>query len=79
MTDWITGIVVYTGNDTKLMQNQQGPRYKQSKLEKEMNKSILHLGLMHIFVCLILCISTFTWYTSTGQSADYLEIATLDY
>lgn len=40
-TDWVIGIVVYSGNDTKLMQNQCESRFKQSKVEKENNHTVV--------------------------------------
>lgn len=73
-TQWITGIVVYTGNDTKLMQNQQSARYKYSKLEKEMNKSVLFLVIMHACICLFLAVATHMWSKSVGVHASYIEI-----
>jgi hypothetical protein len=33
----ITGIVIYSGKDTKLLQNQNKSRYKQTKVELETN------------------------------------------
>ncbi len=35
--DGILGVVVYSGKDTKLLQNQNKSRYKQSKVELQTN------------------------------------------
>lgn len=40
-TEFIYGIVVYTGHHTKVMMNSAKPRRKISDLEDYMNKSIL--------------------------------------
>lgn len=40
-TDWIIGVVAYTGLDTKIMKNAEDPQTKQSNVEKIMNKIIL--------------------------------------
>lgn len=45
-TDWVLGIVVNTGRDTKLMQNVKPKPPKNSKLERETNR--------HYFMCLLL-------------------------
>lgn len=37
-TEWIYGIVVYTGHDTKIMKNSSNSRSKQSKIEIKTNK-----------------------------------------
>eukprot|EP00794_Sanderia_malayensis_P007449 gene7449-8271_t len=50
-TDSIEGLVVYAGHDTKAMLNNSGPRYKRSKLEKDINKDVLAC----VFLLMILC------------------------
>ena len=40
-TDHILGIVVFTGHDTKVMQNTEKALYKFSHLEKQMNRAII--------------------------------------
>ena len=40
-TEWVYGIVVFTGHDTKVMRNSAPAIYKFSKLEKMMNTSIV--------------------------------------
>lgn len=51
-TEWIYGIVVFTGHDTKVMKNSAPAIYKFSKLEKMMNKSIVVvLALQFALAC----------------------------
>jgi magnesium-transporting ATPase (P-type) len=40
-TEFIYGIVVFTGHDTKVMKNQEKAWYKFSHLEKQMNTFIM--------------------------------------
>lgn len=40
-TDFIEGLVVYAGHETKSMLNNSGPRYKRSKLEQQMNIDVI--------------------------------------
>ena len=40
-TEWVYGIVVYSGHDTRIMRNQSKTRSKFSKLEMQTNKQII--------------------------------------
>ena len=40
-TDFVEGIVVYAGHESKAMLNNGGPRYKRSKLERQVTFSLL--------------------------------------
>jgi len=53
-TNWIIGIVVYTGMSNKIILNSKKPRLKMSKVEKSLN---LYLSLVFIFliVCCSIC------------------------
>jgi len=63
-TDYVEGIVVYAGHETKAMLNNNGPRYKRSKLERRMNKDVLYCVAMLIVMCLTGAIGNGIW---TGQ------------
>ncbi|XP_067122941.1 phospholipid-transporting ATPase VA isoform X2 [Centruroides vittatus] len=63
-TDFIEGIVLYTGHETKAMLNNGGPRYKRSKLEKLMNKHILGCIGILVVLCLIGAIGYGLWINS---------------
>jgi magnesium-transporting ATPase (P-type) len=40
-TEWIIGVVVYTGPDTKIMMNAEKSKVKMSEIEHRMNTYIL--------------------------------------
>ena len=44
-TDWIIGMVVYAGLDTKLLRNMGKNKYKQTHIEKRLNKVVVFLIL----------------------------------
>lgn len=46
-TEWVVGIVVFTGRESKVMMNASSARMKRSKLERGLN-----LKLVSVFVCL---------------------------
>ncbi|XP_017779873.1 PREDICTED: probable phospholipid-transporting ATPase VD isoform X2 [Nicrophorus vespilloides] len=60
-TDYVEGIVVYAGHETKAMLNNGGPRYKRSSLEKQMNQDVLWCVLILIFLCVIGAIGCKLW------------------
>ncbi|CAK8534347.1 unnamed protein product [Lathyrus sativus] len=52
-TDFIYGVVIFTGHDTKVMQNSMDPPSKRSKVEKRMDKIIYFLFLVLFFISFI--------------------------
>ena len=52
-TEWIIGIVVYTGHDCKLMKNAKEPVTKYSSVEKLMNNSLVIIFIFQAILCLI--------------------------
>ncbi|XP_050308196.1 phospholipid-transporting ATPase VA isoform X2 [Anthonomus grandis grandis] len=60
-TDFIEGIVVYAGHETKALLNNGGPRYKRSSLERQMNQDVLWCVLILIFLCVVGAIGCKLW------------------
>lgn len=60
-TDWVVGIVVYTGTETKLMQNQTTQRFKQSKLENENNFQVILMLLFLLISSFVLAACAMVW------------------
>jgi hypothetical protein len=44
-TEWIVGICIYSGEETKIMMNSQKGRVKMSHLEGVMNKLVIYIIL----------------------------------
>lgn len=55
-TTWAIAAVVYTGKDTKLMQNYGLSRFKQSRIEKVVNLIIIYLVVMQAILCLVMSV-----------------------
>ena len=51
-TNWIIGIVVYTGMNNKIILNSRKPRLKMSKVEKSLNYYLLFIFLILILCCI---------------------------
>jgi magnesium-transporting ATPase (P-type) len=71
-TEWILGFVVFTGEDTKLMQNSQKSRFKQSKMEIKMNRLIIYIVIVQACLCIIIAVVGSIWYKENDAENDYL-------
>ncbi|XP_060728184.1 probable phospholipid-transporting ATPase VD isoform X1 [Tachysurus vachellii] len=60
-TETVIGIVVYAGHETKAMQNNSGPRYKRSKLERKLNIDIIWSVVLLLLMCLISAVGHGVW------------------
>ena len=70
-TDWVYGLVVYTGYQTKMMLNRNAPRIKASSFEHQLNKFVLFIFIFNFCVCLVLSIS----YSARNQDfGSYMDI-----
>ncbi|KAM9373311.1 phospholipid-transporting ATPase VB [Phaethornis superciliosus] len=60
-TEAAVGIVIYAGHETKAMLNNHGPRYKRSKIERQMNRDIFFcVGLLFV-MCLVGAVGHGIW------------------
>ncbi|XP_012281386.1 probable phospholipid-transporting ATPase VD isoform X2 [Orussus abietinus] len=74
-TDFIEGIVVYAGHETKAMLNNGGPRYKRSRLEKQMNLDVIWCVVILVVLCIVGAIGSRLWlsaYSSTTGPVPFL-------
>ncbi|KAF5390550.1 hypothetical protein D9757_002774 [Collybiopsis confluens] len=53
-TDWVIGIVVFTGEDTKIVMNAGGTPSKRSRVERQMNPQVL-INLLLIAIMAVVC------------------------
>ena len=52
-TEWIIGIVIYTGHNCKLMKNSKEPLLKMSSVEKLLNKLLLGIFVLQVILSVI--------------------------
>eukprot|EP00743_Colponemidia_sp_Colp-15_P003582 GILK01003864.1.p1 GENE.GILK01003864.1~~GILK01003864.1.p1 ORF type:complete len:1213 (-),score=219.55 GILK01003864.1:92-3730(-) len=72
-TKWIVGIAVFTGHDTKLMQNGNAVRHKQSSVESMVNRLVVVIIAFELALCLLLGILSGIWSAENrANSSDYL-------
>lgn len=75
-TQWIIGLVVFTGADTKIMLNGGDTPSKQSKIEKETNFNVIINFVILIGMCTIAAILYGVEEGEEGTSAQFYEIDT---
>ncbi|XP_054440070.1 phospholipid-transporting ATPase FetA-like [Pteronotus mesoamericanus] len=65
-TDWCYGLVIYTGPDTKLMQNSGKSSFKRTQIDHLMNVLVLWIFLFLGSMCFILAIGHGIWESKKG-------------
>ncbi|XP_014614054.1 PREDICTED: probable phospholipid-transporting ATPase IA isoform X2 [Polistes canadensis] len=74
-TRWIFGVVIYTGHDTKLMQNNTTTApLKRSTLDRLTNTQILMLFFMLLLLCLLSAIFNVIWTNANSTGLWYLGL-----
>jgi len=73
-TEWIYGLVAYTGHQTKIMLNSVNAKPKQSNLEKTMSKEILIIFFVQCFLCLGSGLYYSLWTSNNMEYLSYLHL-----
>jgi phospholipid-transporting ATPase len=73
-TEYIVGVVVYSGKNTKIMKNSKAPRQKVSKLLIVMNKLLYSVFIFDLLICAIFGYLNLKW--DNNYSAKYTYIYT---
>ncbi|KAI3351840.1 hypothetical protein L3Q82_020667 [Scortum barcoo] len=71
-TDHAIGFVVYAGHETKSMLNNNGPRYKRSKLERKLNMDVIFCVILLFAMCLIGALGHYLWLQALPGVPPYL-------
>jgi len=74
-TEWVIGLVVHTGHQTRIMMNSTGSKAKSSKIEKLINVMIAYIFLLQICLCMIAAIYGTIWENVYESKAFYLDLA----
>ncbi|CAH6719200.1 phospholipid-transporting ATPase Dnf2p [[Candida] jaroonii] len=76
-TKWVVGIVIFTGEDSKIMINAGITPTKQSRLSRELNYYVVINFVLLFIICLVSGIVNGFYYTKTGTSRDFFEFGTI--
>ncbi|XVF29726.1 hypothetical protein REPUB_Repub15cG0147100 [Reevesia pubescens] len=72
-TDWIIGVVVYAGQETKAMLNSAVSPSKRSKLESYMNRETLWLSIFLLVMCSVVALGMGLWLHRHEEELDTLS------
>ncbi|XP_058885466.1 phospholipid-transporting ATPase VA-like isoform X1 [Acipenser ruthenus] len=73
-TEEAVGIVIYAGHETKAMLNNNGPRYKRSKLERQMNVHVFWCVIILVVMCLFAAIGHGLWVWQYGEHRPLFDV-----
>ena len=74
-TDWIIGIAIYTGHETKVMLNSSNSKDKLSYVESSMNSEIVNILILQILICFFCSIFYIIWFEGAKEDTEvYLEL-----
>ncbi|XP_006639297.2 phospholipid-transporting ATPase VA [Lepisosteus oculatus] len=77
-TEEAVGIVIYAGHETKAMLNNNGPRYKRSKLERQMNIDVFWCVIILVVMCLFSAIGHGLWVFQYGDKRPVFDVLSPD-
>uniref|UniRef100_A0A8C9ZC09 Phospholipid-transporting ATPase n=1 Tax=Sander lucioperca TaxID=283035 RepID=A0A8C9ZC09_SANLU len=73
-TEEAVGIVIYAGHETKAMLNNNGPRYKRSKLERQMNVHVFWCVIILLVMCLFAAVGHGLWMFQYGDKRPVFDV-----
>ncbi|XP_037626977.1 probable phospholipid-transporting ATPase VA isoform X3 [Sebastes umbrosus] len=73
-TEEAVGIVIYAGHETKAMLNNNGPRYKRSKLERQMNVHVFWCVIILLVMCLFTAVGHGLWMFQYGDKRPVFDV-----
>lgn len=78
-TNWVIGMVVYTGHESKIMLSSAKTRSKTSTIERMMNRQIVTIFLLQVTICSLCALYYVIWFSSNkSDTAQYLNLRASD-
>ena len=72
-TEWILGIIIYTGHNTKVMQNAKKPKTKYSHLDILLNKILIAIVVVQLILCILSAILRGYYYKKNLDDTDLMS------
>ena len=76
-TEWILGVVVFTGQETKIMLNSGMTPSKRSRIARELNWDVIYNFIILFFMCLLSGIINGVVWSQGNNSLDYFEFGSI--
>ena len=78
-TQWIVGLIIYTGHNCKIMKNSKDPRVKYSSVEILMNNRLIFIFCTQCFLCIICAICRGIFYNKNLKGNEMMAYMIYDY
>ncbi|OHS95743.1 phospholipid-translocating P-type ATPase, flippase family protein [Tritrichomonas foetus] len=75
-TEQVHALVIYTGNDTKIIMNSAKPRYKYTELDAFLLKFVIVIFIILLLISIALTVGSFFW-AKNNHSQGYLKLEEL--
>ena len=78
-TDWVTGVVIFSGHETKVMMNSKATPSKRSAIEHQLDKLIVILFCMQCIVCIVGAVGSpefldmKQWYLALDENPGFFD------
>lgn len=73
-TEWVLGVVIFTGSQTKIMLNAGITPSKRARMARDLNKSVIYNFIILFFMCLVAgLVQGIIWNEDGGFTARYFE------
>eukprot|EP00753_Platysulcus_tardus_P007391 PLAT15173.1.p1 GENE.PLAT15173.1~~PLAT15173.1.p1 ORF type:complete len:1229 (+),score=655.01 PLAT15173.1:52-3687(+) len=72
-TDWLFGLVLYTGHETKIMMNSNNTPSKMSRVMRVMNRCLFVVFGLQLLMCLVNTIAALSWRHTVATTATYMH------
>ena len=76
-TEWVLGVVVFTGLETKIMLNSGMTPSKRSRIARELNWDVIYNFVILFFMCLLSGIINGVIWSQGNNSLDYFEFGSI--
>ena len=76
-TEWVLGVIVFTGQETKIMMNAGITPRKRSRIARDLNWDVIYNFIILFFMCLVSGIVEGVTWASGKNSLDYFEYGSI--
>ncbi|KAL8859810.1 MAG: hypothetical protein Q9178_003642 [Gyalolechia marmorata] len=76
-TDWVLGVVVYTGRETKIMLNSGITPSKRSRIARDLNRYVVYNFVVLFCMCLVSGIVQGVTWAKSSTSSDFFEYGSI--
>jgi phospholipid-translocating ATPase len=76
-TEWVLGVIVFTGQETKIMMNAGFTPSKRARLARELNWNVIYNFIILFFMCLVAGIVQGVTWAQGNNTLDYFEFGSI--